>query len=69
MDDNNTSDPTMRDILLENARGPKKVQGDAGTVEQHSLREQIELDRYLASKKAAGGLGIIMRKMKPDGTV
>ncbi len=39
--------------IRENAEGPAKASGDAGSVEQHKLTEQIEADRYLASKEAA----------------
>lgn len=42
-------DNTIRD----NAQGPAKVAGDAGSVEQHKPTEQIAADRYLASKDAA----------------
>ena len=49
--------------------GPKKVTGDAGSVEQHSLKDQLELDRYLASKDATkNGVGVRFTKLKPDGT-
>lgn len=33
-----------------NAKAPKKVEGDAGSVEQHSLPDQIAADRYLQEK-------------------
>jgi len=37
-------------------------------MEQHSLKEQIEADRYLASKDAArNGLGVRRTKMVPPG--
>ena len=39
--------------IQDNAAGPKRAQGDAGSVEQHSLKDQIEADRYLASKQVA----------------
>ena len=57
--------------ILENARGPKKVAGDAGSVEQHSLQDQITVERYLQSQKATRrpGLGIKLIKLSPDGTV
>ena len=51
------SSPSMADDLddtiRENASGPAKAAGDAGSVEQHKLTDQIEADRYLASKQAA----------------
>ena len=43
----------LEQAIRENAAGPKKAQGDAGSVEQHDLADQIEADRYLASKEAA----------------
>jgi hypothetical protein len=38
--------------IEESAKGPKRASGDSGSVEQHSLREQIEVDKYLAVKRA-----------------
>ena len=59
----------LRDAIRENALGPKRVQGDAGSVEQHSLKDQIEAERFLASKEATRrGLGIQLIKLRPDGT-
>ena len=57
--------------ILETASGPKKVSGDAGSVEQHSISDLIEADKYLASKEAAKGkgLGIKLSKIEPDGTL
>ncbi|HMQ14385.1 MAG TPA: hypothetical protein PKC49_00270 [Phycisphaerae bacterium] len=46
------ADP-VEDALRENAQGPKRAQGDSGSVERHALADQIEADRYLASKEAA----------------
>ena len=43
----------LEKTIRENAAGPAKVSGDAGSVDQHRLSEQIEVDRYLASKQAA----------------
>ena len=65
------SDKTIRDAIRENALGPKKVTGDAGSVEQHSLKDQIEAEKFLASKEASRrpGLGIRLTKIVPDGTV
>ena len=60
----------LKDAILENALGPKKVSGDAGSVEQHSLADQIAAERFLQSKKASRkpGLGIRLIKLSPDGT-
>jgi hypothetical protein len=59
------------DKILENAQGPSKASGDAGSVEQHPLTEQIAADKYLASKTASQtkGLGIKLVKLSPSGTV
>ena len=49
-------DPTPNDLdqaIRDNAAGPARVQGDSGSVQQHALKDQIEADRYLASKDAA----------------
>ena len=60
----------LKDTIRENAEGPKRAAGDSGSVEQHSLAEQIEADRYLASKQAAKkGLGVKMTKVVPPGAV
>lgn len=57
--------------IRKNAVAPKKAAGDSGSMEQHSLREQIEADRYLASKKALKKkrFGIVSAKIVPPGTV
>jgi hypothetical protein len=63
-------DPTPTEQAIEqNSQGPKKAQGDAGSVEQHSLPDQIAADRYLASKKAvrSRGKGIVISKLVPPG--
>ena len=54
-----------------NAEGPAKASGDAGSVEQHKLADQIAADKYLESKKAsrAKTLGIKLVKISPGGTV
>ena len=63
-------DPTITDAIRENAAGPKRAQGDSGSVEQHDLKDQIEADRYLSSKEAAKkGLGVRMTKVVPPGAV
>ncbi len=65
----NSSPTELKDAILENAKGPKRVQGDSGSVEQHSLKDQIEAERFLQSKKAARGKGFPVRlfKISPDG--
>ena len=54
--------------IRENATGPKRASGDSGSVEQHSLGDQIAADRYLNSKQAIKkGLGVRMSKLVPPG--
>jgi hypothetical protein len=60
----------LESVIIDNAQGPAKASGDSGSMEQHSLPDQIEADRYLESKKAARsqGLGIKLKKLVPPGT-
>lgn len=55
--------------IRENAQGPRRASGDSGSVEQHSLQDQMAADRYLASKEAAKrrGMGIRVGRMIPPG--
>lgn len=43
----------VSDAIESAATSPKRVRTDAGEVEAHSLRDQIEADKYLAAKAAA----------------
>ena len=64
-----SSELNLEEVIRENASGPKRVQGDSGSVEQHSLKDQIEAERFLASKEAVKrGIGIKNVKISPDGT-
>jgi hypothetical protein len=59
----------LTEQIRENASGPRRASGDSGSVDQHSLTQQIAADRYLASKDAAKrkGMGIRVGKMIPPG--
>ena len=59
----------LTDTIRENASGPKSAKGDSISLEQHSLTEQIEADRYLSSKQAAKAknLGLRITKIVPPG--
>ena len=63
-------DPTITDAIRENAAGPKRAQGDSGSVEQHDLKDQIEADRYLSSKEAVQNptKGVRFTKLVPPGS-
>lgn len=60
----------LTDAIKQNADGPKRAQGDAGSVEQHDLKDQIEADKYLASKEAAKNPAKALARVKivPPGT-
>ncbi len=57
--------------IEQSATGPRKASGDSGSIEQHSLADQIAADKFIESKKAsqAKGLGIKLLKISPGGTV
>ncbi len=59
----------LDDTIRQNAQGPAKASGDAGSVEQHKLSEQIEADKYLASKDAVKSKrrGLAFNKLVPPG--
>jgi len=61
----------LHNSIKTNAAGPRKASGDSGSVEQHSLTDQIAADKYLESKNAsrAKGLGVKLAKLSPGGTV
>ena len=59
----------LSNLIEQNAASPKRAKGDAGEVEQHPLKDQIEVDRYLASKNALKNknMGIKITKMVNPG--
>jgi hypothetical protein len=59
----------LSDTIRDNAQGPAEVSGDSGSMKQHSLRDQIEADRYLNSKAASRrrNRGLNVAKMSPPG--
>jgi len=59
----------LNDAIQQNAQGPAKASGDAGSVEQHKLTEQIAADRYMASKEATKSprRGLLFNKLVPPG--
>lgn len=59
----------LDDTIRDNAQGPAKAAGDSGSMEQHKLTDQIEADRYLASKAAAKSKcrGLTLNKFVPSG--
>lgn len=64
------STPNLDHAIADNAAGPAKASVDGQSVEQHTIRDQIEADRYLESKRATRkrGLGIRLFKIVASGT-
>lgn len=60
----------LTEEIRENAEGPAKAAGDAGSVEQHKLTDQIAADKYLSSKDATDQKrrGLRFNKFVPPGT-
>ena len=63
----------LSDSIESAAKSPKRVRTDAGEVEAHSLRDQIEADKYLAAKAAASSTnkhrGLRFNRIIPPGTI
>jgi len=59
----------MKEAIEKNAQGPKSAKGDVAQVEQHALKDQIEADRYLASREARSKPHRALRfaKLSPPG--
>jgi hypothetical protein len=55
--------------IRENAKAPAKASGDAGSVEQHKLTDQVEAAKFLASKEAVKkpSRGLRFNKLVPPG--
>ena len=45
----------LDEAIVRSASGPKSAQVDGQRVEQHSLSDLVQADRYLASKRAKHG--------------
>lgn len=59
----------VRDQIEENAQAPRRIQGDEGEIEEHSIPDQIAADRYLSGAAAAehGHRGMRFTKVRPPG--
>jgi len=59
----------LQETIRESANAPAKASGDAGSVEQHKLTEQIAADKYLAAKEAVTKKkrGLRFNKLVPPG--
>lgn len=61
----------LKDAIQQNAQGPKQAGADGVNVQQHSLVDQIEADKYLAAKEARANpvKAFTRAKIVPPGTV
>lgn len=59
------SDPDLSETIEELAQAPKKSVGDNGTIEEHSIQDLIEADRYLSRKRASLGKGFKLSQIIP----
>ena len=58
----------LEQTIRENAQGPAEARGDSVSMRQHDLKDQVEADRYLASKDAVRqGRGFRLTKLVPPG--
>ena len=60
----------LEEVIRRNAEGPESAEADGVRVKQHPLRDQIEVDKHLARKRAgANPAGALKRvKIVPPGT-
>lgn len=63
------TDEPLDQSIRENAQGPAEAHGDSGGMKQHPIPDQIEADRYLASKQAvkSKSRGVRFTKIAPPG--
>ncbi len=63
------ADEPLDQSIRENAQGPAEAHGDSGGMKQHPLKDQIEADRFLASKQAvkSKSRGVRFTKIAPPG--
>ena len=61
----------LKEVIKKNAEGPESAEVDGVRTTQHSLREQIEVDKYLASKNVSSNPARALARVKllPPGTV
>jgi uncharacterized protein YaiL (DUF2058 family) len=61
----------LAETIESNAQKPRMVTIDGQQAVQHTLKDQIEADRYLQSQQAATGQrrGLNFARMKPPGAV
>jgi len=62
---------TLKKAIESNAKGPRQATADGVTVQQHSLKDQIAADQYLADKEVAKNpaRALVRVKIVPPGAV
>jgi hypothetical protein len=46
---------------------PQRASGDGQSVDNRSLKDMIEVDKYLENKRARGGMGFRLTQLAPPG--
>ena len=61
----------LDNVIRDNAAGPAKAANDGTSMEQHTLADQIEADKYLSQKRAGRNPAKSLTRMKivPPGAV
>lgn len=64
-------DNDILEIIKSVLANPKRVQGDEGEVEMHSLSDLLKAAEYLRKQEQAenSALGAVFKKIRPDGSI
>jgi len=58
------------ETIKDNSQTPRRASGDSGSVEQHSIPDQIAADKYAESKAASRARHMLrMGKISPGGAI
>lgn len=61
------AEQSVEDILRTVASKPSEVQGDAGRVKNHPLKDLVEADKWLAQKASSRTLPRMLKTSAPGG--
>ena len=66
-----SNETPLTETIIENAKSAKRAKGDNGELEQHNLKDLIEVDRHIANQQAAnkGAKSLKFSKIVPPGSV
>ncbi|NQU76418.1 MAG: hypothetical protein HQ546_08920 [Planctomycetes bacterium] len=61
----------LHTVIETNAEGPASASADGVSTSQHNLKDQIEVDKYLAAKtsRTNPALGLVFQRIVPPGTI